>query len=52
MFASMDAWEMKARIEKGRATRKANATQKVIALDAAARRAKFTPRKYRQAQSA
>lgn len=45
MFASMDAWEMKARIEKGRATRLRNQQQKVISMD----RSKYTPKKYRKA---
>lgn len=48
MFASMDAWEMKARIEKGRATRQRNHQQKVIEMS----RSKFTPKKYRKPEVA
>lgn len=48
MFASMDAWEMKARIEKGRATRLRNQQQKVIDMS----RAKYIPKKYRKQETA
>jgi hypothetical protein len=44
MFASMDAWDMKARIEKGRATRLHNQQQRVISMQ----RSKYTPKKYRK----
>jgi hypothetical protein len=48
MFASMDAWEMKARIEKGRETRRRNQQQRVIEMS----RSKYTPKKYRKPEVA
>lgn len=47
MFASMDAWEMKARIEKGRITRAKNRAAADELAAARDRKAKYTPNKYK-----
>ena len=51
MFASMDAWDMKARIEKGRATRARNQQTRDEVAAARAKREKYTPKKFKTAQA-
>jgi hypothetical protein len=49
MFASMDAWDMKARVQKAADTRKRNRAHADMAEMEKLRRQKYTPAKYRQA---
>lgn len=48
MFASMDAWDMKARIQKAAATRERNKQTRDIQRMAELRREKFTPKAHRK----
>lgn len=47
MFASMDAWDLKARIEKGRATRAKNRAAADELAAVRERKEKYTPNKYK-----
>ena len=49
MFASMDAWDMKARVQKSAKTREANRAKADITEMERLRRAKYTPKKYQSA---
>lgn len=47
MFASMDAWDMKARVQKAAATRQRNQAARDVERMAQLRKEKFTPAKYK-----
>lgn len=49
MFASMDAWDMKARVQKSAKTREANRAKADITEMERLRKAKYTPKKYQTA---
>lgn len=51
MFASMDAWDMKARVQKSAKTRETNRQARDRARFEAERTAKYTPKKYRAAEA-